>query len=293
MSSDHGVPPTPPAPADAPGDGSVGTTGTGRTSGTALGSPRRRWATVLALWIVLTAIGTVLGLVLPRHLLPTPASAAGTDVLHSLELFLVLAAPVASIIVALAVTTLWTGRQRGDPDVAPPPAPGPAPVDRAGRRASAAWVTVSAMLAAVLIVWGVWLVGDEGAAPPGALQVQVTGHQWIWTFAYPGTHVETRALVLPLGRPVEFDVTSVDVTHGFHPVNFGTQVDAVPGEVTVLSVTPDRLGPFPVRCTQICGLYHALMATDGVVVRPSAFAAWLVSQGTPVATADRLARVTG
>ena len=52
----------------------------------------------------------------------------------------------------------------------------------------------------------------HGAAP--ALQVQVIGQQWAWTFRYPGYGgVETPQLALPAGRLVELHVTSLDVNH--------------------------------------------------------------------------------
>ena len=98
---------------------------------------------------------------------------------------------------------------------------------------------------------------------PDTLQVNVTGQQWVWTFSYPGTGVETRALVLPVNRPVEFNVTSVDVTHGFWPAQLGVQVDANPEETTVIRTTPNKLGTFEVRCSQLCGLYHSFMDAPG------------------------------
>ena len=58
---------------------------------------------------------------------------------------------------------------------------------------------------------------------------------------------------------MQFNVTSVDVTHGFWPVALGVQVDANPGVVTVIRATPDKLGRFTVRCSQLCGLYHSFM----------------------------------
>ena len=49
--------------------------------------------------------------------------------------------------------------------------------------------------------------------------------------------------------------------------------------VTVIRATPDKLGSFTVRCSQLCGLYHSFMYAPGSVVTPAQFAAWLQSQG--------------
>jgi hypothetical protein len=37
------------------------------------------------------------------------------------------------------------------------------------------------------------------------------------------------------------------------------EADAVPGSVNRSAITPDRMGSFPVICTELCGLGHALM----------------------------------
>jgi cytochrome c oxidase subunit 2 len=245
-----------------------------------------RWTPVVVLWVLLTGVGAVLAVLVPRRVLPPAGSATATDLVHTVTVFALVAAPVVAAAVAVAVGSLL-GRPTGDLDTPPPDAPEPT----GERTASTVGVTVAVALVVVLVGWGLSVLGSAGAAPD-PVHVRVTAHQWLWTYAYPGTRVEGTDLVLPLGRPVEFDVTSVDVTHGFHPVQFGSQVEAAPGVVTVLRVTPDRLGPVRVQCSQLCGLLHSVMATDGRVVEPVAFAAWLRGRGATVSTADRLAGVT-
>ena len=91
---------------------------------------------------------------------------------------------------------------------------------------------------------------------------------------------------LPVNRPVQFNVTSVDVTHGFWPAALGVQVDANPNVVTVIRTTPNTLGSFIVQCSQLCGLYHAFMNNNGDVVTTQQFDSWLQSNGaTPTAAA--------
>ena len=89
----------------------------------------------------------------------------------------------------------------------------------------------------------------------------------------------------PINRPVQFNVTSEDVTHGFWPAALGVQVDANPNVVTVIHATPDKLGGFTVRCSQLCGLYHSFMYASGSVVTPQRFAVWLHRQGVPAVQA--------
>jgi cytochrome c oxidase subunit 2 len=153
------------------------------------------------------------------------------------------------------------------------------------------WLGTSTVLVLALLAWGLAVYSAEEVSHPDTLQVNVTGQQWLWTFGYPGTGVDSRSLVLPVNRPVQFNVTSVDVTHGFWPVGLGVQVDANPGVVTVIRATPDRLGSFTVRCSQLCGLYHSFMYAPGSVVTAAKFSQWLKSQGAPTTSVQTAALV--
>jgi cytochrome c oxidase subunit 2 len=86
-------------------------------------------------------------------------------------------------------------------------------------------------------------------------------------------------------------VYSADVTHGFWPVALGVQVDANPGVTTVIRATPDKLGNFTVRCSQLCGLYHSFMYAPGSVVTTAKFSQWLQSQGASTTTAEATALI--
>ncbi|MGH8455356.1 MAG: cytochrome oxidase [Stenotrophobium sp.] len=91
--------------------------------------------------------------------------------------------------------------------------------------------------------------------------VNVVGHQWYWELSR--TQVEA-------GVPVEFDVTSADVNHGF--AIYGpddrivTQTQAMPGYTNRLVYTFTESGKYRVRCLEYCGLVHHLMETEFQVV---------------------------
>ena len=40
-------------------------------------------------------------------------------------------------------------------------------------------------------------------------------------------------------------------------------------------ITPTKVGNYPVICTELCGLGHAVMRTRAIVMQPAAFNAWL------------------
>jgi cytochrome c oxidase subunit 2 len=142
------------------------------------------------------------------------------------------------------------------------------------------------VLVVVLLFWGITVWASQQVTHPNTLQVNVTGQQWIWSYSYPGAGVETHTLDLPINRPVQFNITSEDVTHGFWPAALGVQVDANPGVTTVIRTTPNKLGSFTVQCSQLCGLYHAFMNTKAAVVTSTQFAAWLQTQGASPSAAN-------
>ncbi len=138
------------------------------------------------------------------------------------------------------------------------------------------------------------------------MTVNVTARQFAFEFSYPGASsagtIVTPELYMPEGRPVVFKIRSYDVIHSFFVPNFSEKIDAVPGIATTLRVTANRLGVYPVECTELCGAGHSLMRSSVHVVTPSAFETWLKAQkpnapppiGTPPpnAPADRPPRRT-
>ncbi len=242
---------------------------------------------IFIIWLAMTTVGVLIGIYVPHHVMPTLLSHEATDVWRTIVLFTILAAPVAALVYSVAAYSLIAWRHRGNQEE--PPEDGP-PL-RGNSTLTAIWLGTSTVLVLVLLAWGLSVYSAEETTHPDTLVVDVTGQQWLWTFSYPGTGVDTRSLVLPINRPVQFDVTSVDVTHGFWPVELGVQVDANPGVVTVIRATPDKLGNFTVRCSQLCGLYHSFMYAPGSIVTTAKFSQWLQSQGASTTAAEAVAVV--
>ncbi|MDP5181669.1 cytochrome c oxidase subunit II [Blastococcus sp. BMG 814] len=116
-------------------------------------------------------------------------------------------------------------------------------------------------------------------APPGALVIEVTGNQWYFEVAYPDAGVTTvDELHLPVGRPVEFHLTSADVIHGFWVPELGGKMDMLPDGVNVLVLQADEPGEWGAPCAEFCGLEHARMQVHVVAESPEDFAAWIESQ---------------
>lgn len=224
-------------------------------------------------WGILTVVGVVLSLWLPHRYMPPMMSNDGHLALETTILFSVCAAPVAAGVYAAAIYIMRKYRYRGE---GVPPA---APQVRENTKLAVTWLTASAVLTVFVLVWGLGALAAENASSSSSpLIVDVTGQQWVWTFAYPAKHVVSDELILPVNREVEFRITSLDVTHGFWVANFGVQVDANPGVITTIHTTPDVKGTFIVRCEQFCGLNHAFMEAEGRVVSQQQFSTWLAAQ---------------
>jgi cytochrome c oxidase subunit 2 len=124
------------------------------------------------------------------------------------------------------------------------------------------------------------LCKSRGGDPLKPLVVCVTAQQFSWLFKYPDYgNATSSTLQLPIHTTVQLQLQSLDVIHSFWVPEFGQKQDAVPGLLTKLVITPTRLGTFPVICTELCGLGHALMRSQATVKTGDDFLAWTKKQG--------------
>lgn len=229
------------------------------------------------LWVVFTAIIGYVAATVQVHAMGTEASETMSTTIHMVRVFTWVAAPVAGLVAAMAMTTLLAKIHFGDT----PPEEAEHQI-RNSPRATSTWIVVSALLCLFAVVWGMVVLQRDNAAilDPKAMNVNVTGQQWVWNFDYVdnGT-VRSADLYLPVNKPVVFHVTSKDVIHSFWIVQMGIKIDANPGYITETSVTPDKIGIYDIRCAELCGLYHSFMQTKVHVVSQADYDAWIKSQG--------------
>jgi cytochrome c oxidase subunit 2 len=109
--------------------------------------------------------------------------------------------------------------------------------------------------------------------PKNAMQIDVTGRQWAWSFAYANGK-KSDVLNVPLGKPVELVLTSADVIHSFFIPAYRVKEDCVPGMKTHLWFIADELGTFDIFCTEYCGLAHSHMLSKLNVMRIADFDKW-------------------
>ena len=244
---------------------------------------------IAAIWIVATVIVVPLVIwVVGPHIPPYHDSTQSGDQ-HAVNVVLTaLAAPVLLFIWVYFAYAIVSFRQRGDAVVDGPPIEG-------SPRIQLTWLAITSAIVLGLAIYGtIALFGESGAgggegpnpiAKPaaadlaGALQVQVIGQQWLWTFRYPSYGgLETPYLVLPVNRQVVFHVTSLDVAHSFWAYELAVKADAIPGNDNVAYVKATRTRTFQIRCAELCGLWHGHMNTTGQVMSQPVFSAWIAAQ---------------
>jgi cytochrome c oxidase subunit II len=141
------------------------------------------------------------------------------------------------------------------------------------------WTIVPLVIVTSIAIVSAIVLSRNGNAGVNPLRIDVTAQQYSWSFSYPESHGLTSAVLrLPKDRSVVLTISSKDVIHSFWVPEFGQKQDAVPGLHTTLHITPDRIGTYPVICVELCGLGHALMRSQAIVMTPVAFDHWIASQ---------------
>jgi cytochrome c oxidase subunit II len=235
-----------------------------------------------AIGFAAAAIGIVLGLFIPWFPADAAKQAHTIDVLY--YVLIIVTVPIFVLVTSLVLFSAWRFRMKpGEERLDGPPIHG-------NTRLEVIWTALPATLIGSLVVYAAIVLHDIGVKKPNEIVVNVVGRQWQWSFTYEGYKdgqgqpIVAPVLVLPDNRPVYFKVNSVDVIHTFYVPAFRLQEDAVPGITTPLRATPDRIGAYPVVCTQLCGYGHSTMRTTVRVVSEKAFQGWLAEHGYAGAT---------
>ena len=236
---------------------------------------------VFLLWLPLAvAADLVIWFVWGPHLPPGDMSTSAASQQFDIRVMSVMAAPVMLAVLVYCGYAMITWRTRDGDEEDGPPIEG-------NTRIQASWIVVTVLIVLGLFVFGtVELIAPagagagEGPAPiwkPGGrpLVVQVIGQQWLFTYRYPQYGgFETTDLVLPVGQPIQFDVTSLDVIHSFWAYQLGVKADANPQVNNVAYTTISHPGSITVRCAELCGLWHGAMFDYGRAVSVAAFQSW-------------------
>jgi cytochrome c oxidase subunit 2 len=154
-------------------------------------------------------------------------------------------------------------------------------------------ITLTVIPVLILIGVGVPTVGtifDLAKTDDTEMTINVTGQQWWWEYDYPATGanaeqfgieqpiVTSGQLVIPEDTKVLLRLTSRDVIHSFWIPKLNGKKDSVPGRVHLLRLEGSQPGIYAGQCTEFCGLSHAYMRMETVVLSRPDYDAWVANQ---------------
>ena len=173
------------------------------------------------------------------------------------------------------------------------------------------WTSIPVVIVIALFTYSFIVLRDiENSAEEEDLTVHVQGFQFQWGFTYDlndlgtntpdreaegeftilGTAAEKPELVIPVGEPVEFALSSQDVIHSFYIRNFLYKLDVIPGRDNRFVVTAHETGTFHAQCAELCGVDHALMRFTLRVVSRAEFDQWVAEHAPKPKTAVQQAQ---
>ena len=229
---------------------------------------------LLGLGAVAAAITTAVAVLIPW--LPVSASKESGRIHFVYWFTTVIAIVVFAAVAAVMAYSVIHFRARPDDDSDGPPTHGHTMLE-------IVWTAIPAVLVTAISIVSAVVLAQNGNAGSNPLIVKVKAQQFAWSFTYPNGKTYGY-LTLPKGRHAKLDITALDVLHSFWVPEFSQKQDAVPGQHNSIVVTPTRLGTFPVICTELCGLGHALMRSHADVVTPAKFTSFMkngASAGPP------------
>lgn len=129
-------------------------------------------------------------------------------------------------------------------------------------------------------------------APQKSITVRVTGHQFWWSFDYPGLGILTaNELHIPVGTKINLELTSADVIHSFWIPRLGGKMDLEPGYLNHMWLEASRPGIYPGQCAEFCGTGHADMRMEVIAQTPQDFQTWVNEMKHPTTSSTALAKL--
>jgi len=139
---------------------------------------------------------------------------------------------------------------------------------------------------------------DEPVNP--SLSNKITGYQWYWGYEYPPYEIKSKgnlvaiekktilsyisslndvvpkrsyrlletdtAFILPTDVTSRLLITAADVLHSWAVPSLGIKMDAVPGRLNSINITPLHEGILYGQCSELCGVQHAQMPIKVILV---------------------------
>jgi cytochrome o ubiquinol oxidase subunit 2 len=147
----------------------------------------------------------------------------------------------------------------------------------------------------VLLVGGVAWIGahdlDPGKPISSAVKpvnVQVVSLDWKWLFIYPEQGIASvNKLVVPIGTPISFELTSSSVMNSFFVPQLGSQIYTMSGMATRLHLQADHLGTYAGISAMFSGDGFPDMHFTVDAVTDDGFAQWVRQTGLTGSVLDK------
>jgi cytochrome c oxidase subunit II len=170
------------------------------------------------------------------------------------------------------------------------------------------WTVVPVLILVAIAIPSFKLMYYMDRVPDAAMTINVTGHQWYWSYAYPNEKIAfdsnivpedqlkpgqprlltvDNPLVVPANTNVRVLITSTDVIHSWFMPSFGVQEYAVIGRHNESWFNVEKPGTYYGECNQICGINHSRMPIEIVAMSKPDWEKWLVDAKKKFAAAPR------
>ncbi len=212
-----------------------------------------------------------------------PVSPAGRSIANLHNLILWIAAAVFIIVSGLLIYSLVRFRRRSADE------PEPDQSFHGSAVLETIWTVIPVGILLVILALTFQTLQDINPERPTDMTVRVTGKQWLWEVQYPEYNIKlTNELRIPIDTDVKVELTSADVIHSFWVPQLNGKTDAVPGYLTTTWLRAERLGTYRGQCAEYCGLGHAQMPIEVVVLDRDSFDLW--AQATAAQQANAAAQ---
>jgi cytochrome c oxidase subunit 2 len=138
----------------------------------------------------------------------------------------------------------------------------------------ATWTIIPLAIFLVAFVWGALLYFRIYNPPTNAMNIYVVGKQWMWKAEHPGGQHEINALHVPIGRPIQLTMISMDVFHSFSVPDFRVKREVIPGRYSTVWFQATTPGVYHIFCTQYCGTKHSGMIGEVTAMTPEDYQKW-------------------
>ena len=234
----------------------------------------RRGAIVQLTLLALIIGGITTAFAVIPHWLP-PSAAEQADRIDFVFWYVtIICIVIYAIVIAALVYAAWKFRVGPDDDSDGPPIHGHTGLEIGWTAIPFVLVTSMAIVSAIVLARN-----DRTGSNP--VRINVTAQQFAWTFEYPDEKkLTTNVLRLPVDRPARLTLRALDVLHSFWVPEFAQKQDAVPGTTTQVTITPNKIGAYPIICTELCGLGHAVMRSTAFVMSKADWEDWVEKSTT-------------